>query len=159
MFCSSQVNQYVPCGPCLWVMITGHRVASEKFPTSCLERGRIENRTSGNHRKVAHERDEKLLARNWSGGCAQAHTNCPWGHGSGQLHAKFMRGTSFQFTQGGNKEARKTLKDSSAKQSAPSHNKWKHVALKILLRVNGLHSCYWPLTPETSCNSSWTHIS
>lgn len=29
IFCSSQVNQYVPCGSCLWVMTTGRRVSSE----------------------------------------------------------------------------------------------------------------------------------
>lgn len=29
IFCSSQLNQYVPCGSCLWVMTTGHQVVSE----------------------------------------------------------------------------------------------------------------------------------
>lgn len=79
--------------------------------------------------------DEKLSARNWSGICVQAHTSSPRGHGSGQLHVKFMRGTSFRFTQGSNKDAIKTLKDSS-------HNKQKHVALKKLLTVHRLHGCY-----------------
>lgn len=64
-FCASQLNQYLPCVPCLWIMITGHRVASEKFPTSCPETGRIANRPQDlhpleqrpnlrRHRKVAH---------------------------------------------------------------------------------------------------------
>lgn len=148
VFCSSQLNQYVPCGSCLWVMTTGRQVSSEishflsgkrqncKQPTrsSRSTQSSGTNRTSGATGRSC-VRDEKLSARNWSGICVQAHTSSPRGHGSGQLHVKFMRGTSFRFTQGGNKEAIKTLKDNS-------HNKQNHVALKKLLTVHRLHGCY-----------------
>lgn len=59
------------------------------------------------------EKDEKLSTGNRSGICEQAHTNSPRGHRLGQLHAKFMGGTSLSFAQRGNKEAIKVLNPNS----------------------------------------------
>lgn len=158
-FCSSQLNQYVPCGPCWWIMITGCLREISHFLSGKRQNGKLPTRSSLAGAKtvppapqegrtcvssfcVTAEKDESLSTRNRSGVCAQAHTNSPRGHGPGQPHAKFTRGTSLRFPQRGNKEAIKMSKDSSAVLLKQRHHTIsKNVALKMLLSVPSLPSC------------------